>query len=259
MFTYVQNLIGKPMRHFATLTFALLASGAASAQELTLFEQIDAEPDAVQPVQGVPMGGMQQNGQPAFTLRGTSRFGDRYTTTLINRSGEPIKVEWREGDNTPVPGFDGFNVVAISSKSVSLAHPASDACIASDESGVSCTADNIAVLSIATGMPLAANGTPPGFAQGQNQQGFDNGNGMGGDPALQNAQGQQVFINPFSGEAEVVNQLPSEAQAARVERQQRRAERLNQFEAVRIDPADVPPGMRLVRTPFGDRLVPERE
>ena len=31
------------------------------------------------------------------------------------------------------------------------------------------------------------------------------------------------------------------------------------FEAVQIDPANVPPGMRLLRTPFGDRIVPARE
>ena len=29
------------------------------------------------------------------------------------------------------------------------------------------------------------------------------------------------------------------------------------FTPRRIDPADVPPGMRVVSTPFGDRLVPE--
>ena len=247
------------MRKFLTLTAAFIFTTTVSAQELTLFEQIDAEPGDDQPAQALP--GMQQNGQPAFTLRGTSRFGDEYTTTLINRNGEPIKIKWHEGENISVPGFDGFNVVAISARSVSLAHPAFDSCITSKESGVSCTADNTAVLSMATATPLASNGTPPDFAQGQNQRPFGNpGDTLGIDPAVvQNAQGQQVFINPFSGEAEVVNQLSPEEQAARAERQQRRGERLNQFEAVRINDADVPPGMRLVRTPFGDRIVPERE
>ena len=247
------------MQSSIILISTLVFSSASVAQELTLFEQIDVESDNAQAAQTMPLG-MPQNGQPAFTLRGTSRFGDEYTTTLINRNGEPIKVKWRAGEQIPVPGFDGFNVVAISSSSVSLAHPASDACIAADASGVSCIADNIAVLSISTAIPLASNGTPPNFAPGQNPVPFGNVEGMVGvAQPLQNSPGQEVFINPFSGEAEVVSPLPPEEQAARAERQQRRSERLNQFEAVRINDADVPPGMRVVRTPFGDRLVPERE
>jgi hypothetical protein len=239
----------------------LIFSGAASAQELTLFEQIEADPETQQPAQAMPMGGMgiPQNGQPAFTLRGTSRFGDEYTTTLLNRNGEPIRVKWREGEKVAVPGFDGFQIMAISPRSVTLVHPEFDACIPSDESGVSCNENNIAVLSMATGTPLASNGTPPqnsGQIQGQ-QFGFEN-VPAGIAMPVHNAEGEQVFINPFSGEPEVVNQPSPEEQAARVDRQRQRAERLNQFEAVRIDPADVPPGMRLVRTPFGDRIVPER-
>ncbi|MES2626941.1 MAG: hypothetical protein V4628_16765 [Pseudomonadota bacterium] len=248
------------MRNLIILTSAFIFTGAASAQELTLFEQIEADPEAEQPAQAMPMGMIPQNGEPAFTLRGTSRFGDEFTTTLINRNGEAIKVKWHEGENTPVPGFDGFSVVAISAKSVSLSHPAFDSCVASDVSGVSCTDNNLAVLSMANGMPLASNGTPPDLAQDPQAFGDQAGGAFGVEPAMvQNAEGQQVFINPFSGEAEVVAQPSPEEQTARAERQQRRAERLNQFEAVRIDPADVPPGMRLVRTPFGDRIVPERE
>jgi hypothetical protein len=247
------------MRFLLTLTLALLASGATLAQELTLFEQIEVDPEAEQPAQNMSLGGMPQNGQPAFTLRGTSRVGDEYTTTLLNRNGEPIKVKWHEGEKVPVPGFDGFNIVAIGSKSVTLTHPEFDACIASDESGVSCTDGNVALLSMATSMPLASNGTPTNVPQGPNQQQFGAENGaMGIQMPVHNAEGQQVFINPFSGEAEAVNPPSPEEQAARADRQRQRAERLNQFEAVRIDPADVPPGMRLVRTPFGDRVVPER-
>src|SRR5688572_26521459 len=200
------------MRSFITLTLALLTASAASAQELTLFEQIDADPEAQQPAQPMPMGMQQQNSQPAFTLRGTSRFGDEYTTTLIGRSGEAVRVKWREGENAPVPGFDGFTIVGVNAKSVSLAHPGFDSCVSAEESGVSCTADNVAVLSMATSMPLASNGTPPNnfsqgpnFPQGANAGVFTNEQGViGVDPVMQNAQGQQVFINPFSGQTEVV-------------------------------------------------------
>ena len=75
-----------------------------------------------------------------------------------------------------------------------------------------------------------------------------------------NANGQQVFRNPFSGELEVAEQqLSPEELAARAERQAARRGRLSNFQLERISEADVPPGMRLVRTPFGDRIVPVRE
>src|SRR5687767_9666574 len=160
MATYAQNFTGKSMRILGPITITLLASGAAFAQELTLFEQIDAEPASEQPAQPIPGMGMQQNGQPAFTLRGTSRFGDEYTTTLINRNGEPVKVKWHEGETAPVPGFDGFSIVGVSSRNVSLVHPAFDSCVAAEQNGVSCTNGNTAVLGMATALPLTSNGTP---------------------------------------------------------------------------------------------------
>lgn len=254
------------MRNLLIVASALAVTNTVSAQDLTLFEQVDADPVAAeqlsQPMPGMSTG-MQQNGQPAFTLRGTSRFGDEYTTTLVNRNGEPVKVKWHQGETAAVPGFDGFSIVGVDSRNVSLVHPAFDSCIASEQVGVRCSNGNTAVLSMATAVPLASNGTPP-QSQLQDQPSF----GVPAapvagrlDPAtvVHDAQGQQVFINPFNGQTEVINGQTPEEVAARAERQQRRAERLNQLEAVRIDPRDVPPGMRLLRTPFGDRLVPARE
>lgn len=254
------------MRNLLIVASALAFTTTVSAQDLTLFEQIDADPIAAeQPAQPMPgMGmGMPQNGQPAFTLRGTSRFGDEYTTTLVNRNGEPVKVKWHQGETAVVPGFDGFSIVGVDSRNVSLVHPAFDSCIVAEQVGVRCSDGNTAVLSMATAVPLAINGTPP-QSQLQDQPSFGiPSNAVQGrlDPAtaVYDGQAQQVFINPFNGQAEPVNQQTPEEMAARAERQQRRAERLNQLEAVRIDPRDVPPGMRLLRTPFGDRLVPARE
>jgi hypothetical protein len=242
------------MRNLLILSSALLLTGSVWAQQLTLFEQVEVDPSGGQPEQAMPMD--VQSGTPAFTLRGTSRFGDQYSTTLINRNGQTVKVTWRAGENAAVPGFAGFNVVAVSAGSVSLVQPAGDGCIAADASGVRCSGDNVAVLGLTKTMPLATNGTVPTAGQGQNQNPFGTTGMVAGPTVIENAEGQQVFMNPFTGEAEVKGPPSPEEQAARMERQQRRNDRRNQFEAVRIDPADVPPGMRLVRTPFGDRIVP---
>jgi hypothetical protein len=72
--------------------------------------------------------------------------------------------------------------------------------------------------------------------------------------------GQGFFVNPFSGQAELVDQQSPEQQATRDARQRARGERLNRLvEASRIPDDQIPPGMRRVTTPFGDSLVPERE
>ena len=236
------------------LTFGFLAT--TSAQELNLFEQIDAEPASFQPDQSSQLAG--QNGQPAFTLRGTSRFGDEYHTTLIARNGEVTKLVWHTGETVPVPGFPGFTVVDINQQGVSLQQPASDVCVNFPASGVSCASTNVATLKLATAAVLATNGTSVPLtpqAQDFSNPGFT-------DTSVQvsaDANAQQVFINPFSGQAEVVNEVPPGERRGREERQRRRAERLSNFEPVRISDGDVPPGMKVVRTPFGDRLVPESE
>lgn len=261
-----------------TLVLSALPVVVAHAQELRLFEPTEGEPAVA-----VPAGPEQPftavgNGQPAYTLRSVSHFGDQYQAVLIDRSGQTVKVTWKEGETAPVPN-SAFTVGATgSSKSVALNHPAGDGCVNALQLGVSCLDGSRSQLSLAVAAPLASNGVVPVMQQGV-QAGFvDNTNGAVGpnapagffndgvigafppgvDPAAQN--GQQVFINPFSGQPEVMPEIPPQEQAARQQRQELRAARLRQFEQQqRIEDADIPAGMERVRTPFGDRLMPIRE
>ncbi len=259
----------------AVLVFASLG---APAQELRLFEPTEGEPVAAAPAGPEQPFATVGNGQPAYTLRSVSKFGDQYHAVLVDRSGQTVKVSWKEGESAPVPN-SAFTVVSSgSSSTVSLNHPAGDGCVNAALVGVRCVDGNRSQLSLAVAAPLASNTQVPVLPQGA--QGFvDNGNGgmvMGPNapagffndgvvgtfpPGVDPAQsGQQVFINPFSGEPEVMPQVPPEEQAARQQRQELRAARLRQFEQQqRIEDADIPAGMQRVRTPFGDRLMPIRE
>jgi hypothetical protein len=67
------------------------------------------------------------------------------------------------------------------------------------------------------------------------------------------------FINPFVNIAADAAPMQDAEMAARADRARARAERLEQFQVERIADDQIPPGMRRVRTPFGDRLVPVRE
>jgi len=251
---------------------AALAMPAALAQPLTLFEPTESNA-AQQPAQQgpAPAPGFGGGSQPAFTLRSTSRVGDDYHVVLVNRDGSVAKVQWQPGAQASVPQHPGFAITEVAGRSVTLEYPGSEPCSSVPDKGVSCSADNQALLSLARSTPLAPSpqqGVPAGQGPGAMDDPFAAAaaqaaaNGGAPQPATLNAsvQGQRRIINPFSGEVEMV---PVQGQGtpdqARAERQQQRAERLRNFVPPRIEDADVPPGMRKVSTPFGDRLVPIRE
>jgi hypothetical protein len=242
----------------------LLLTTPAVAQELRLFEQPEGEAQQ----QDLPVNNEQvfgQGGQPAYTLRSISRFGDRYEAVLINRTGGTAKVNWRAGETAPLLNSGGFNIVAAGPGTISLTHPAGDSCVTAPAVGVACSSSDRSELRLVVAAPLASNGVMPPQGPQQQADGFF----QAADPLGVNAaqgnippdvNGQQVFINPFSGEPEVMPQIPEEERVARQQRQELRAARLRQFEqGAQIPDAAIPPGMERVRTPFGDRLIPIRE
>jgi hypothetical protein len=146
------------------------------------------------------------------------------------------------------------------------------------QQGVFCSSSNQSELRLVPATPLASNGvvmgptvagagangmqTVQGVQMQQGANGFFQGAAQGDNPfadATVNANGQQVFINPFSGQPEVMQQLSPEEQMQRDQRQQLRAARLRAFGQSQIEDEAIPPGMQRVRTPFGDRLMPVRE
>lgn len=272
------------MNRLSLVLLLLLQTAATQAQDLRLFEEIEglptAGPQLVQPVVTAP-----GNTQPAFTLRSVTRFGDRYEAVLLDRGSRPVRVGWREGESTSVPGFSGFMVQAAAAGVLTLVHPPTDPCIPAENIGVRCAAGNSATLALATAQPLVQNGSVPQQQPYQPQQvqqalGVQGQRGapgqadllpagvvqMGGAAAPANvfgpgavldANGQAVYVNPFSGQVEPVPQMGDPESQARAARQAQRAMRLRQFEPARIDPATLPPGTRIENTPFGDRIVRE--
>jgi hypothetical protein len=243
-----------------------LVSSVAQAQDLRLFEPTESEAaQALTPLAPDQAFASQANGQPAYTLRSLSRFGDRYQATLVNRAGETASINWRVGETAPVQNT-GFTIVAASGGALSLTHPGGDACVAAPEVGVNCSAGDRSELRLTAAAPLASNGVntamgpmgPGGVPSPNDPLGI---NGLQPQQGVMvNEAGQQVFINPFSGEPEVLPQISAEERLARDQRQQQRAARLRQFQqGPQTIPDDaVPAGMERVRTPFGDTLIPQR-
>lgn len=215
-----------------------LWAGPAAAQDLELFEDVErTSPGASQ------RGGRNGAGnaaapsltEPEFVLIGSSRIGERRRVVLSHRSGVTVNVPVGAQGQTSIPGYEQFRIVTSEGGRVAIQYPAGSSCVEAADRGVSCdTAANIAWLSLRPA-PVP----------------------------------EQFVVDLEAGEAEDPD-LADQARDAREDLARDpnnpfarlRAEALGQdvppagrFRPRRIDPSEVPPGMRVVSTPFGDRLV----
>ncbi len=161
---------------------------------------------------------------PEFSLIGTSRIGSRMSIILRHASGDKVHVPI-ERRRTSIPGYEQFAVIGSEPGSVLIQYPESVFCSDFGALGVSCdTAENIATLTL----------SPVRIAEQGNKQ----------IEAIEEGE-SSASVNPF------------EALRNRTEKGDIKPDQTNRFQPRRISPGDVPPGMRVVSTPFGDRLVEE--
>jgi hypothetical protein len=215
-----------------SLVLSLTVGGAAvQAQELSLFEPVEStgQPAPVDGAQSQPQRNLPAT--PVFTLVGTSRFGDRHRVTLATGNGETVQVALTPGQPQAIPDHPGYRVLLDGPRRVSVSASTGMACIPDPARGIACGADGTVQLTLRAAAPVV-------LAQGVADQAEQSRGEAGAD---------EVPDNPFAAALRAAAQNEANGQ-----RGARTAER---FQARRIAPEDVPPGMRVVRTPFGDRLV----
>lgn len=179
--------------------------------------------------------------EPEFTLLGTSRIGNKYSVIVRHRNGETIVVQADPDSSTEIPEHSGYSIVNMAAASVSIRYPGGSPCVAFSDRGISCNqAGDTAELALTTAEPLAAR------------------------VLSQNTPVQSAVRQPGSGTPETDEQGNPANPFAALRASQDRATGSNptdanggnsRFTPRRINPEDVPPGMRVVSTPFGDRLV----
>ena len=200
-------------------------------QGLSLFEAIEVDENRARANSRTPREARATISEPEFTLIGTSRIGDRYSAIIRHRGGESILVRSQGNATTPITGHAGYSVVSVGSGRLSLRYPAGVACVEDIEQGVSCAASsNTAELILSASDPLSR----PVAAESL-------------EDVAESAEAVEPNANPFEAlrAARADGDNPAQNGAIRNDR----------FVPRRIEPADVPPGMRVVSTPFGDRLV----
>ncbi len=227
---------------FGLLLSPLLLLGGASvyAQDpLTLFESVASDA----PVEATDGGREQRNlpSGPSFTLVGTSRIGDRHRATLASSNGEIVVVSTSPGVSQDIPDYPGYRVVGIGARRVAIAGPADMPCVAIADKGVSCDSNGVSQLTLASAAPVA-----PSVV-------MDTSNGAGANGGTAAAADEANLENPFAAALRAA--AANEANGATGNGQPQDAPSAERFQPRRIAPDQVPPGMRVVRTPFGDRLV----
>lgn len=266
---YIQKRASAAMikkRSLLTLVLPLLMADCFAQQSLDLFQATD-NPEEDRTASRRPQRESQRVTEPAFSLVGTSRFGDEYYASLRHRDGSAVQVEWKQGTVVEIRGYSGFGVAQINSRKVSIRMPESEPCVPSEIKGVTCNGQ-FAVLSLSNAAPVAR-ANPVEVQNTTDESGeesqvilLDSGEEVEirGEPGQETIGNTNVLLrNPFSGEVQTARNLTPEELAEREERRQQRAERFRNFEIVRIPDDEIPEGMQRIRTPFGDRLEPVEE
>lgn len=226
----------------------LALPGAVAAQELALFEPVDVAPaaPASAPFQPQPAEAGFAPQAAALALTGTSRFGERFGATLRDANGRTLQVHWRAGETSAVAQLPGYELLQVSAREVRLALPPGMLCQAAPAQGVRCEGDGILRLGLTTAAPLAP-AQPPADTLASTPS---DATAFAADSPPDAATPEIAADNPFAAA------LRAAAEEQRAGAGGRRGPfNAERFQPRRISPDDVPPGMRLVRTPFGDRLV----
>jgi len=218
-------------------------------QTLTLFEDVESPAES----RAAPQRVMDATrGAPQFTLIGTSQLGDRHRARLRTADGENISVQLNRAGSTPIPGYPGYRIDEVGARHLVVQHPASAPCFESTAQGVSCAGEHVSHLELRTAQAIE----PPAPVEESRRSRRDRAQAERSLEAEQAGLTRQEARrgpqnNPFAAALRAARErgdVPADASAGPRTESQR-------FQPRRIDPSQVPEGARVVRTPFGDRIV----
>lgn len=220
--------------------FAAATSGANQAQpeRLFLFEPLDENNSDNTAGNNTPSAATVGFNGPRFTLVGVSQFGSRRQARLRDQAGEELAVELAD-QAVGIPGYPGFRLESDQSRSLLLHLPANENCIANMDRGVACLGAQTARLKLTTLAALAPPPEPENRENNADEEETEDGNRRRGRD------------NPFAAALRAARERGDNVDPAVMRAEAQR------FQPRRINPEDVPEGARLIRTPFGDRIVRE--
>jgi hypothetical protein len=214
-----------------------------TAAEFTLFENVEVNESQPNVPNRPTRESRATTSEPVFTLVGTSRIGNRRSAILRHQSGEDIKVSTGLESTARINGYDEYSVFDLGAGKLSVRYPLNVPCAEHKDKGVSCSSTpNTAILELVNAEALAR--IEPALSEGVSAE-------LSGDD-LAAGQNAGNAGNPFEAlrAARAAGLNPNQSGAG-----EPGSGRNGRFTPRRIAPEDVPAGMRVVSTPFGDRLV----
>lgn len=211
-----------------TLLTVTAPFSAAQALDFNLFDANrgkEPEQEAAKPPPAPPAPAPKPPAPPKkqvdFMLMGTQIIGTRKVAYLQTPDGKSvIRQTLNPKGATPISGYKGYFLREVENREVQIAYPSEAPCQEHrKDKGVKCKNKNLAVLTLERGKP-----SPPRAPQAA--------------PMLVPGQPQAVPAQPVNAAEQ---QLSQQGQA---------------FKPRIIKDEEIPPGMKRIRTPFGDRLVP---
>lgn len=209
-----------------------------TAAEFSLFENIEVAENRQTPSSSRPTRESRATtSEPVFTLIGTSRIGSNSSAIVRHQSGQIVRVAVNSGAATPIEGYEEYSVFDVGSGSLSVRLPSNIPCVDHKDKGVSCAeTSNTARLRLVNAEALARVEAPVSES----------------NPEINGQVVSDGTANPF----EALRAARASGQPLQEGVVQESANGRNgRFTPRRIAQEDVPPGMRVVSTPFGDRLV----
>ena len=219
---------------------AMSSTEVCSQGSLNLFQETDSVPN----VENTRRAGNSNISEFAFELSSVSRFGEEYHA-ILQKNGTKQTIIWEKNSTQSIPGSPGYSVINISSRSVAISYPFGTQCNDNVEAGIECNGD-MARLSLRKTKP-----TMPNQITIEKSDAILAENNVSSPVEPGDV---RVSRNPFNGEIQELPPLTQDEIKFREERRARRVEQFQNFEIVRIPDEEVPIGMRVVRTPFGDSL-----
>ena len=195
-------------------------------------EQSEQEPPPPPPPPPPPL-----KPQRDFTLRGTQILGANRAAILEGPDGKIVVQRLHRGGPTAIGEYPEYTLHKMDSRHVWIAYPSDAPCRESQlHKGLMCESKEMAKLRLMRGRPAPISPPPQAVP-----------------PPVPAPPGQAR--PPVPGQPRGAQPQPGRAD---VRTDPRRTQAQRNFQPRRIEDKDIPPGMRRVRTPFGDRLVPDR-
>jgi len=249
-------LTKKTILSIAVLALSGLCLGqddSSQQRSFGLFEEVDQPANQSPARRQAATQNRRPPSSPDFILQGTSKIGSRQNVMLQHSSGENVLIRMDNRTNVAIPGYTKFRIVGMESGRVNIRLPADQDCVEFTGLGVGCNEDgDIAQLQLVNAAPVVRRGSTINTSDSESTNDSNTTEGSNvnsgnteGEATSNENEGTQERQNPFAALRSGNTQQDSGNQDSA----------LNRFTPRRIDPNEVPPGKRVVSTPFGDRLI----